>query len=41
MLQKEIDALSNSTVPGTWDLLHLKNNNQLPPPPSQISLDLH
>jgi hypothetical protein len=39
-LQKEIDILSTSQFPGTWDLLHLKNNNQLPPPPSQISLDL-
>ena len=39
-LQKEIDILSTSLFPGTWELLHLKNNNQLPPPPSQISLDL-
>ena len=39
-LQKEIDILSTSLFPGTWELLHLKGNNQLPPPPSQISLDL-
>jgi hypothetical protein len=39
-LQKEIDILSTSQFPGTWKLLHLKNNNQLPPPPSQISLVL-
>jgi hypothetical protein len=39
-LQKEIDILSTSQFPGTWELLHLKGNNQLPPPPSQISLDL-
>ena len=38
-LQKEIDALSNSTVPGTWDIVHLKHGNQLPPPPNEISLD--
>lgn len=39
-LQKEINILSISNIPGTWDLLHLKGNNQLPPPPSQTSLDL-
>jgi hypothetical protein len=38
-LQKEIDVLSNSIIPGTWDLHILKNNNQLPPPPDEISLD--
>lgn len=37
-LQKEIDALSNSAVPGTWDIVHLKRGNQLPPP-DEISLD--
>jgi hypothetical protein len=36
-LQKEIDALSKSAVPGTWDIVHLKGNNQLPPPPDQIT----
>jgi hypothetical protein len=38
-LQREIDALSNSPVPGTWDIVHLKRGNQLPPPPTQIELD--
>lgn len=36
-LQKEIDILSNSDNVGTWNIAHLKVNNQLPPPPSQIS----
>ena len=36
-LQKEIDILSNSDHVGTWNIAHLKVNNQLPPPPSQIS----
>lgn len=40
LLQREIDALSNSEFPGTWDIWHLRQDNQLPPPPSQISLDL-
>ena len=35
-LQKEIDILSNSDNVGTWNIAHLKNGNQLPPPPSQI-----
>jgi len=34
-LQKEIDILSNSIKPGTWDIAHL-NTNQLPPPPDEI-----
>ena len=38
-LQREIDALSNSVIPGTWDIVHLKHGNQLPPPPDEISLD--
>jgi hypothetical protein len=38
-LQKEIDILSNSDHPGTWNIAHLKNSNQLPPPPTQIELD--
>lgn len=36
-LQREIDILSNSDNVGTWNIAHLKVNNQLPPPPSQIS----
>lgn len=36
-LQKEIDILSNSDHVGTWNIAHLKNSNQMPPPPSQIS----
>jgi hypothetical protein len=35
-LQKEIDILSNSDHPGTWNIAHLKNGNQMPPPPTQI-----
>lgn len=38
-LQKEIDILSTSKIPGSWDLLCLKNDNQLPEPPQQITLD--
>ena len=38
-LQKEIDILSNSDNVGTWNIAHLKVNNQLPPPPSQISFN--
>jgi hypothetical protein len=38
-LQKQMAALSKSEIPGTWDILHLKNDNQLPPPPTQIELD--
>jgi hypothetical protein len=36
-LQKQMAALSKSEIPGTWDIVHLKNDNQLPPPPEQIS----
>ena len=35
--EKQIKALSKSTFPGTWDIYHLKNDNELPPPPEQIS----
>ena len=38
-LQKQMAALSKSETPGTWDIAHLKNGNQLPPP-DEISLDL-
>ena len=38
-LQKEIDILSNSNNVGTWNIAHLKVNNQLPPPPNQISFN--
>ena len=34
---KQIEALSRSMFPGTWDILHLKNNNELPPPPDEIT----
>lgn len=37
-LQKEINILSNSEFPGTWDIIHLKNDNQLPNPPSQLTI---
>jgi len=36
---KQIEALSKSMFPGTWDLRNLNNNNELPPPPSEIHLD--
>jgi hypothetical protein len=35
--EKQIEALSKSMFPGRWDIYHLKNNNQLPPPPDEIS----
>lgn len=35
--EKQIEALSRSMFPGTWDTLHLKNDNKLPPPPDQIT----
>ncbi len=28
-LQQEINILASSQIPGTWDLLHLKGDNQL------------
>jgi hypothetical protein len=36
---KQIAALSKSMFPGTWDTLYLKDDNQLPPRPTQIELD--
>jgi hypothetical protein len=39
-LQKEIDILSNSDYVGVWNIAHLKRSNQMPPPPTQIELDL-
>ena len=38
LLQKEIDILSNSEFAGTWDIWHLRQSNQLPDPPDEISL---
>lgn len=38
LLQKEIDALSNSDFPGVWDIAHLRQSNQLPDPPNEINL---
>jgi len=38
-LQKQMGILSNSSFPGTWDILHLKGDNQMPPPPTQIELN--
>ena len=38
-LQKQMAELSKSEIPGTWDIVHLKRGNQLPPPPTQIELD--
>jgi len=35
--EKQIEALSKSMFPGRWDIYHLKNDNELPPPPEQIS----
>jgi hypothetical protein len=37
-LQKEIDILSVSKIPGLWDVSHLKNDNQIPPPPQQLEI---
>ena len=39
-LEKQVDILSNSRFAGLWDLMVLNDNNQLPPPPDEISLDL-
>ena len=38
LLQKEIDLLSNSDFPGTWDIWHIRQGNQLPNPPKQLSI---
>ena len=38
LLQKEIDILSNSEFAGTWDIWHLRQSNQLPDPPDEITL---
>lgn len=38
--QKENDILSKSKCVGTWDLWHLKQSNQLPWPPDEITLEL-
>ena len=38
LLQKEIDILSNSEFAGTWDIWHLKQNNQLPNPLQQLNI---
>jgi hypothetical protein len=35
---KQIEALSRSMFPGKWDLLHLKDDNELTPPPDQITI---
>ena len=34
---KEVQVLSKSMFPGTWDILYLKDDNQMPPPPNQIT----
>lgn len=37
---KQIAALSKSMFPGTWDTLHLRDDdNELPPPPDSIELN--
>jgi len=38
IIKKEIEIISNSDFPGTWDIWHLKQNNQLPNPPLQLSI---
>ena len=35
---KENEILKRSQFPGTWDIAHLKNGNQLPPPPHQLEI---
>ena len=40
LLQKEIDILSNSEYPGKWDIWHLRQSNQLPNPPKQLTIQL-
>jgi hypothetical protein len=39
-LEKQVDILSASEIPGSWDLLCLKNNNQLPEPPDEIWISI-
>jgi len=39
MLKQEIDILSNSHYAGKWDIEHLRQKNQLPNPPKQITID--
>jgi len=39
-LREEREILKKSKFPGLWDIAHLKNGNQLPPPPDEINLDL-
>lgn len=39
ILQREIEELANSSIPGIWDIAHLKYGNQLPLPPDEIHLD--
>jgi hypothetical protein len=38
MLKKEIDILSNTERAGIKKIAHLRDDNQLPPPPKQIKL---
>lgn len=38
--KKEIDILSNSEYPGKWDIWHLRQSNQLPNPPKQLTIQL-
>lgn len=38
LLQKEIEIISNSEFPGTWDIWHIRQGNQLPNPPKQLSI---
>jgi hypothetical protein len=38
LLQREIDALSNSDFPGSWDIWHIRQGTQLPNPPKQLSI---
>jgi hypothetical protein len=35
---KENEILKRSQFPGTWDIAHLRNSNQLPSPPQQLSI---
>ena len=39
ILQREIEELANSSIPGIRDIAHLKYGNQLPLPPDEIHLD--
>jgi hypothetical protein len=38
-LNKEIDILSNTKRAGIKKIAHLRDDNQLPPPPKQITID--